>query len=178
MPFPDGLVTVEHVFSPTLTHLGGTVRLEVKVIPSTRVAHVASGVSLSSIVDEFTVGDAEDVRVQIPAVDQPGMVGPDGLPITFWSYRVEVTERVFRTPKGVQGTLAATEIATADYVRTLQPRSTDTAPVVVALLPVDGAEALPLGAVYMGPAPAPAGTQLWLDNTDPSNIIVKRASAA
>ncbi len=172
---PTGLVVAPVTFGRATTHLGTEVQMDVVVRPSERLVYAATGDVLSDLVDSFTVPLGDSTFVMFPSVDQAGIVGADGEPVTFWHYVVEVTESRFVEPEGVVNSPYRVKGATATYTKQLQP--TGTAAIDFDLLPVQGAVASPLGPVYMGPAPAPDGTDLWFDTTDPTNIIVKRAVA-
>lgn len=165
MAFPDGLVLRRIQVGAAVSQTGKPMRVQVKLIPSMRLVHAASGTVLSEVVEEFTVQPGEAFVFEVPAVDQDGVLGPDGLPVTFWSYRTEQREEIY-----TQNPYATTVFSWDSQPvvrRTIQPGTSDDV-FDLDTAPVEGVTIPPLTGAWMGPlAERPDWAQIVYDTTDP-----------
>lgn len=167
MAFPDGLVLRRIQVGAAVSQTGKPMRVQVKLIPSMRLVHAASGTVLSEVVEEFTVQPGEAVVFEVPAVDQDGVLGPDGLPVEFWSYRTEQREQLFEQNPYVQAAQVGTWDSQPVVRRTIQPIASDDV-FDLDTAPVDGVTIPPLTGAWMGPlAERPEWAQIVYDTTDP-----------
>lgn len=179
MAFPDGLVLRTVTAGGAVSHTGTPVRIDIVVKPSLRLVHEASGTILSDITETFVVEPGQRWTVQVPAVDQAGILGPDGLPVTFWSYRVEVTETAFEQNPYVQGATVGKFVPRPTVTYTVQPVESDE-PFDLDVTSPNGYITTPLGPAWLGPdeADVPAEAGLWIDNSDPIEWVFKNRTVA
>lgn len=173
MSFPDGLVLRSLTAGTAITHIGTPVRLEVTITPSLRLVHEVSGMILSAMVIEETVAAGGMMSVQVPAVDQPGILGPDGLPITFWSYLVEIREFRFEATPGAMFTnppLGKYKAQPA-VTKTIQPLESDE-PLDLDIVPADGYIRPYTPLVYVSDErPDVPPPFYWIDANDPTRTL-------
>lgn len=176
MSFPDGLILRTLTAGAAVTHTGTPVRLEVTITPSLRLVHEASGTILSAITEEFVIEPGGTWSVEVPAVDQSGVLGPDGLPVQFWSYLVEVREYRYEPTAGAMFTTPplGTYKPQPAVTKTIQPVTSDE-PLDLDTVPANGYTTTPLGPAWLGPdeADVPAEAGLWIDNSDPTKWVFK-----
>lgn len=179
MSFPDGLVLRTLTAGTAITQVGAPVQLKVKITPSLRLVHEASGTILSATVIEEIVAPGGMFSVQVPAVDQAGILGPDGLPVNFWSYRVEVTETAFEQNPYVQGATVGKLVPRPTVTYTIQPVESDE-PFDLDVTSPNGYITTPIGPAWLGPdeADVPAEAGLWIDNSDPTEWVFKNRTVA
>lgn len=173
--YPDGIATVLITAGRTISVLALPVSFDLSIEPSERLVHESSGTILSSVSDFAQSGEPGKVSFFLPAVDQPGFIGPDGAPITHWSYLVKVTERRLKNVAGGPATLLLEDrSARQTYSYRIQPTLDDVASGIdLDLKPIIGATRRALR-VWMGAvAAAPEWAELIYDpTTDPTQCTV------
>ncbi len=163
MALPDGIITVPVQAGAALTHTGTGIRLTLTIRPvfidadgrrtPATITHAATGTILSAITETLTIQDGQAGTVQLPAVDQPGFLGPDGLPVTMWSYDFEIVASHIEPWEGVLGVAptAGRRVEQPAVHKTLQPLEADAANGIdLDTRPVQGWAMSPLGPVWLG----------------------------
>ncbi len=193
MALPDGIITVPVQAGAALTHTGIGIRLTLTIRPvfidadgrrtPATITHAATGTILSAITETLTIQDGQAGTVLLPAVDQPGFLGPDGLPVTMWSYDFEIVASHIEPWEGVLGIAptAGRRVEQPAVHKTLQPLEADAATGIdLDTCPVQGWVALPLGPAWLGPdeAEVPPEAGIWIDNSDPTKWVFKNRSVA
>ena len=180
MAFPDGIVTVPCRAGRLITQLGNDAQMDIILTPTERVVHAATGTVLSDMLDEAQAAGGQLAEFALPAVDQAGFIGADGLPIERWSIDMLVIERRYeRIPDVPESYRPEVVAARRTYRRTLQPLLEHVADGYdTDLVPINGAPSRPLGPLWLGAdeADVPTEANVWIDNSDPTRWVFKNRS--